>query len=697
MRAGARWAVCAVFAFLTACGGGGGGGDDGGSSPPPGNPPPGNPPPGNPPPGATNGPPQLGTTSFSGTEDIDLSATLTATDPNSDPITFERTGDPSAGSVVSFTAAGAFVYRPGANFNGSDSFAVRVVDSQNNATTGTVNLSIAGVNDPPVAANDVLRADGPQLQGLDLLANDRDPDGDPLTLTIEQGPLVGTATVTSDQRVRIEGLPAGFRGLTRFRYRVSDSSSAATSANAAVFVGTDPFRVVFAGETGAIGAIGAPEVYMTDFVSAPWRATLATQGSLRLRGFAASNNGATIVYRRENAGSSDLSFVRTTTTDSTAEQQVRIALPAGFAPVTDTGVDQFAVSPDGQWIATVARSGNDRSVFALNVASPMSVRDITPDGARFATQPKFSANSQRLYFLASERAENDEKALYRIDLGSSSNDPTVLSRATQGMGQGMGSSDVREFSVSADERRVAIEATRNSRLGVYFIDPASPGNEVLLNHSLSFDELVVDSTVGLEASRGGGANLERVGYTAQRFLLGGITAYVAEVAAAPNPRVVATSSARAVGLRPDNDALLYSRQTGQSNATLVIFEAVIDSTAPHEVIGHGTSGVHDSTGNTVMLRQALPPNDYPAMAVSMRGSFGTPVQIGSAGQAAWLAELSGAERGVVLIGEAPPAGAGPRTLRLSFVNARAPDKVLNLAEFNTPNDLTSASARIVTY
>jgi hypothetical protein len=691
MRAGARWAVCAVFALLTACGGGGGGDDGGGGSPPPGSPPPGsNPPPGNPPPGATNGPPQFGATSFSGTEDTELRATLTATDPNNDAVTFERTGDPSSGTVVSFTAAGAFVYRPSANFNGSDSFAVRAVDSQNNATTGTVSLSIANVNDPPTAANDVLRADGPQLNGIDVLANDRDPDGDPLTITIEQAPLVGTATVTSDRRVRIEGLPAGFRGLTRLRYRVSDSSSAAASANVAVFVGTDPFRTVFAGEAGAIGA---PEVYMTDFVSAPWRTTLATQGSMRLRGFVTSANGATVVYRRENAGSSDLSFVRTSTSDATADQQVRVGLPPGFIPATVSNVDQFAVSPDGQWIATVARNGDQHAVFALNVASPMSVRDVTPANTRFATQPKFSANSQRLYFLASERDPNDgRKVLYRVDLSGSSNVPAALSAAPQGMNPG----DITKFSVSANEQRVAIEAVRNGRLSVWFINPASPGNEVMLNHSLSFDEAVIGSTVGLEPSQGGSPNLERVGYTAQRFLFGGVTAYVAEVGATPNPRAVSTT-ARAVSFRQDNDAMLYSRQTGQSNSTLVIYEAVIDSTAPHAVVGHGTFGVYDSTGATVMLRQALPPNDYPAMAASMRESFGSPVQIGTAGQAAWLAEMSGAERGVVLIGEGPVAGAGPRTLRLSLVNARAPDKVLNLAEFNTPNDLTSASARIVTY
>jgi hypothetical protein len=685
MRAGTRWAVCAVFALLTACGGGGGGDDGGGG----GSPPPGSPPPGSPPPGATNSPPQFGTTSFSGTEDTDLSATLTATDPNNDTVTFERTGDPSSGTVLSFTADGAFVYRPGADFNGSDSFAVRVVDSQNNATTGTVSLSVAGVNDPPSAANDVMRADGPQLQAIDVLGNDRDPDGDPLTITIEEGPLVGTATVTSDRRVSIEGLPAGFRGLTRFRYRINDSGSVSASANAAVFVGTDPFRVVFAGETGAIGA---PEVYMTDFVSPPWRATLATQGSLRLRGFAASDNGATVVYRRENASGADLSFVRTTTSDSTADQQVRIVLPAGFAPVA-AAADQFAVSADGQWIAAIARNGSDYGVFALNVTAPMSIRDVTPDGTRFATQPRFSANSQRLYFLASEREQNDgRKSLYRIDLGGASNDATVLSAAYSGMNPG----DINEFSVSADEKRIAIEATRNNRLGVFFIDPASPRSEVSLTHSLAFDELVTDSTVGMEPSRGGSPGLQRVGYSTQRVFFGGVSAYVTEVGTTPNARVVSTA-ARAVGFRPDNNAMLYSRQTGQSNATLVIFEAVIDSTAPHEVVGDGTFGVHDSTGNTVLLRQARPPNDYPGMAVAMRGSFGSPLAIGTSGQAAWLAEFSGAERGVVLIGEAPPAGAGPRTLRLSFVNARAPDKVLELADFNTPNDLTTASARIVTY
>jgi VCBS repeat-containing protein len=235
IRAGARFALVAALAMLSACGGGGGG-DDGTTSPGTGG---GGG--GGGPSTPTNRAPVFGTTSFSATEDTDLSAQVTATDADGDALTFTRTGDPSSGTVTSFTAAGAFVYRPNANVNGSDSFAVRVADPVGNTVDATVTITIAAANDAPTAANDVLRADGPQLTSLDLLANDRDPDGDALTVTIEEAPLVGTAVVGSDKKFRLEGLPAGFRGLTRFRYRITDAGGAFAVATAAVFIGTDPF------------------------------------------------------------------------------------------------------------------------------------------------------------------------------------------------------------------------------------------------------------------------------------------------------------------------------------------------------------------------------------------------------------------------------------------------------------------------
>jgi hypothetical protein len=679
IRAGARCALMAVAAVVIAACGGGGGGDAGGSTTPPGGGGGGGGGGGAP----TNNPPVLGTTTFSATEDTDLSAQLTATDADGDTLTFTKTGDPTSGSITSFTAAGAFVYRPNADANGTDSFAVRVADPVGNTVNGTVTINIAAVNDAPLATNDVMRADGPQLDSIDLVANDRDPDGDALTVTIEGSPLVGTATVGSDGKVRLEGLPGGFRGLNRFRYRITDGGGLSSVATAAVFVGTDPFRAVFAGETGAAGVA---EVYMTDFVSPPWRATLATEGSQRLRGFAASDNGATIVYRRENANSTDLSFVRTTTSDSTAAQQVRVALPAGFFPVVDaTGSDQFAVSPDGQWIASVARNGNDYAVFAINVAKPTEVLDATPADAHFVTQPRFAGNSGRLYFLASPQNEGDgRKSLYRYDIGAANAAPVVLSRAYNGMNPG----DINTYAVAPNQSRIVLEATRDQRLGVFFIDPATPGTEVRLNHDLNFFEALVGSTVGLAIGAGQSTGLERVGYTVRNFLAATNSAYVAEVSATPNPRVVATGGASAVGFRADNDAMLYEKGSQ-------IYEAVIDSTAPQEIVGSGVSGVYDSVGDTLVLR-LLSPNNAPALAAATRGAFGVTAGIGTPGQAAWFSDFSAAGRAVLLIGEGPPGGA-PRLVRITLVNARAPDKVLPLADFDTPIDLTSGEARIVTY
>src|SRR6185295_17284964 len=50
-------------------------------------------------------------------------------------------------------------------------------------------------NRAPVAANDALRADSAILNAIPILANDTDPDGDALTVTIDDKPPIGTVTV----------------------------------------------------------------------------------------------------------------------------------------------------------------------------------------------------------------------------------------------------------------------------------------------------------------------------------------------------------------------------------------------------------------------------------------------------------------------------------------------------------------------
>ena len=202
----------------------------------------------------------------------------------------------------------------------------------------------------------VVRAD-PDSSGtssVNVLANATDPDHDKLKVTVNpNSTLVGTATVNSDGSVSIAGL-AGFKGLTRFDYTVTDPSGATATGHAAVFVGADPFRAAFVADASGSGMY---EVYLTDFAGNPSAVTTASHGTVRLKGFAVSDNGATVVYRTQDTSNSaaiGLTFVQT----AKPATQVAIQLPSGAVPVTDaSGKDQFIVSPDGNWIAVIAGPG----------------------------------------------------------------------------------------------------------------------------------------------------------------------------------------------------------------------------------------------------------------------------------------------------------------------------------------------------
>jgi hypothetical protein len=79
--------------------------------------------------------------------------TLHATDGDNDPLTWGIYSDATHGnpSVSGGTGTSKDIYYvPAANYNGSDSFVVRVIDGVDGADTITVNVTINPRNDPPV-------------------------------------------------------------------------------------------------------------------------------------------------------------------------------------------------------------------------------------------------------------------------------------------------------------------------------------------------------------------------------------------------------------------------------------------------------------------------------------------------------------------------------------------------------------------
>jgi hypothetical protein len=616
--------------------------------------------------------------SLSTKQNTDLQGQVSATDPTGEALTFSVSANPGNGTLVSFSPSGAFTYRPAQGFLGDDSFRVQVSDAGGNSVSGAVNINVHP-NRAPVAANDSLRADGAALANITVLANDTDADSDPLTVTIEEAPLAGTATVNADSSISVGALPAGFKGVTRFKYRVTDSSSASAIGTAAIFVGVEPFRVAFAGDPAANGST---EIYMSDFVADPTVLTTATEGSKRLQGFAVSQNGATLAYRREdqtNAASVDLGFVRT----AAPIQRGTVPLPSSATlPLDANNADQFIVSPDGQWIALIARVGSVDGVYVFNVTTPTALTKVSLPNAVFASRLRFSRDSRNLFFLASPVAGGGAKSLYTVTPAGPS--PTVPVSAISDPAT---SDDVLEYSVSANQTSIVIQANRGGRQGLFFIDARQLQTEIQVSHTLAFGESIGASTISLTGGTIGGSVGQRVGYTVRTALLTS-RAYVAEVSASPNPREVATT-AEVVGLRPDDGALLYAK-SGQ------VYERDLASGVDALVAAGGTAW-YDSTGNIVLVQQAqfsgLTP--YPVLVVTTRGAFGTTQPVGTPAQAARLSEVSGFDRGVTLLAEGSPTSSPPARARIALVNAIAPDKLLYLADFQSPLQLTSSPSVVV--
>ncbi|HEX6131420.1 MAG TPA: Ig-like domain-containing protein [Actinomycetota bacterium] len=117
-------------------------------------------------------------------EDAPVAVALAATDEDGDALTY---------SVVSGPAHGSFDgarYTPNANFHGSDSFTYRASDGRATSNVASVTVTVAPVNDGPVASDGRLATDEDTSVAVGFAASD--VDGDAITYTVTRGPAHGT-------------------------------------------------------------------------------------------------------------------------------------------------------------------------------------------------------------------------------------------------------------------------------------------------------------------------------------------------------------------------------------------------------------------------------------------------------------------------------------------------------------------------
>jgi len=158
-------------------------------------------------------------------------------DVDGDVLTASLYTDPNNGTV-SLNSDGAFVYTPNPDFAGQDAFTYLVDDGSGLTYLGWVRISVASVNDPPVATPDSISVDEDEVLTLDpsaILGNDSDVDGDALTVSLVNDVSHGTLSLSSNGAITYTP-DADYSGSDSFTYQVDDGQGGVDTATVAIVV-----------------------------------------------------------------------------------------------------------------------------------------------------------------------------------------------------------------------------------------------------------------------------------------------------------------------------------------------------------------------------------------------------------------------------------------------------------------------------
>ena len=154
-------------------------------------------------------------------------------DPDGDKLNFNYGAPSVAGTTVHVTGTGTIDVKPPFGFIGNITIPYSVCDittvnPQPLCDTATITIVVDSnynhINLPPVAANDYISIKKNTSGTLPILANDNDPNGDPLTPAIIASTKHGTSVLNSNGTVTYTP-STGFVGLDTFTYKVCDNGT----------------------------------------------------------------------------------------------------------------------------------------------------------------------------------------------------------------------------------------------------------------------------------------------------------------------------------------------------------------------------------------------------------------------------------------------------------------------------------------
>ena len=154
-------------------------------------------------------------------------------DVDGDPLSV--TSATATNGSVAIGAGGSLTYTPNADFAGTDTISYTISDGAGGTASGSVAVSVAAANDAPVAVADTATTAEDTAVTIDVLGNDTDVDGDPLSVTSASA-TNGTVVVETDGSLSYTP-NADFSGTDTITYEISDGAGGTATGSVAVSVG----------------------------------------------------------------------------------------------------------------------------------------------------------------------------------------------------------------------------------------------------------------------------------------------------------------------------------------------------------------------------------------------------------------------------------------------------------------------------
>ncbi|PVV22441.1 MAG: hypothetical protein B6D78_05085, partial [gamma proteobacterium symbiont of Ctena orbiculata] len=159
------------------------------------------------------------------------------TDPEGDTLSVTSFTQGANGSVSIDPVTGNPIYTPNPAFTGTDTFTYTIDDGNGGTDTATVTVNVGGVNEAPVATDDVVGTNEDTPVTIAVLPNDSDPDGDALTVTAVTQGTNGSVTLDPVTGNPVYAPNTNFTGTDTFTYTVDDGNGGTDTATVTVTVG----------------------------------------------------------------------------------------------------------------------------------------------------------------------------------------------------------------------------------------------------------------------------------------------------------------------------------------------------------------------------------------------------------------------------------------------------------------------------